>query len=204
MSEAKNDPLSSPIGLSSPSDREWGKYYKAREKVNFIQLDINRLYLNDIEDSYFEDHDRRMALQNILVLWSTQHEETAYRQGMHELVGALYYVVEAEAEGWMSCIHVVEENGDKSSAGTQSSLMTWGGHPFRTLLTRENVEAHTFWLFERIMKDLECLYDPNSTAAGHPPVLHFCLGMQGSLFFYLNKILTTVLNFTFVALKKMY
>lgn len=195
MSEAKNDPLSSPLGLCSPSDREWGKYYRAREKLNFIQLDINRLYLSDVDDSYFEDHDRRMALQNILVLWSTQHEDTAYRQGMHELAGALYYVVEAEAEAWLGAVVAASETTTSTDAKTGDTEQTsadskkrsnccllWHKHPLKASFSRQNVEAYTYWLFERIMVDLECLYDPNPAADGHPRVLHYCFAMQGQQF----------------------
>lgn len=192
MSAATHDPLSSPVshvGRSSGGS-EWEKYYKAREKVNFIQLDINRLYLNDVDDTYFEDQDRRRALQNILVLWSTRHEDTAYRQGMHELAGALYYVVEAEAEAWLSAVVPVEgsqtggELGGVFANGTSTSsedeIISWRNHPLRMCFSRDNVEAYVYWLFDRLMSDLECLYDPNPTSDGQPPVLHYCFAMQGT------------------------
>ena len=50
--------------------------------------------------------------------------------------------------------------------------------------TTENLEPYTFWLFERIMKDLEPLYDPVAGPDGQPMVVHYCTNIQGNFKYY--------------------
>jgi hypothetical protein len=121
---------------------------------------------------YFENIDRRIKLQNILVIWSTEHEQIAYRQGMHEIAATILYVVEAEVAAWEAY---------KSRAGVVGE-MTSAPHPLADCFRAQSVEAYTFWLFDRLMQDVSELYDPMPTEDGNPPVVAYCIGIQGTVY----------------------
>lgn len=111
-----------------------------------------------------------------------------HRQGMHELAGVLYYVVEAEAEAWLHSIdpvvHVENDENNSNTLGVsaeQNSSSTWENNPLRASFGRDTVEAYVFWLFKRLMDDLKSLYDPNPAKDGQPPILHYCFAVQGEM-----------------------
>ena len=65
----------------------WSKFHSANELMNEVQIDMERLYLNNLPPSYFQDSPERLeALSNVLFLTCTQlDKEVGYRQGMHEV-----------------------------------------------------------------------------------------------------------------------
>lgn len=179
------DPLS---GLASDSDSgsaagaggeaeagdEWTAYYKNVELSNFINGDLDRLYMNGIDDEYFQKPERRQILLNVLLLWALLHKKTSYRQGMHELAGPILFVLE-------------EEMRDPSLA------------QFR--FSESSLEAHTFLLFSRIMQDLELLYDPSPSSHGsdkQPQVVAFCSRIQDSALRKLDPLLCAHLEASYV------
>ena len=97
---------------------------------------------------------------------------------MHELVGILYYVVEAEAEAWLSLPISGDCKHDKRAGGGNTGA--WLENGLRHCFQREHIEAYVYWLFDRLMVDLECLFDPNPAPDGQPPVLHYCFALQGT------------------------
>ncbi len=114
-------------------------------------------------------------MQNILVIWSSNHEHIAYRQGMHELAGTILYVVEAELAAW---IDPKLPNADKNKLKY---------HPLKECFKPEFIEPYAFWLFDRIMVDMGSLYDPTSGPDGNPPIVSYCAQIQGlfNVFFLL-------------------
>lgn len=58
-------------------------YFERVEKVRSIELDLNRLYINGIDDEYFHTKRRKDILLNVLLIWSVLHPVTSYRQGNH-------------------------------------------------------------------------------------------------------------------------
>lgn len=167
------DPLS---GFSSGGEQseEWSQYYKNIELSNFIKGDLDRLYLTGIEeDGYFQTANRRSMLSSILFLWSLQNPTTSYRQGMHEIVGCILYVVEIERLEWEKAVSRKEFSVNHSMHGAFSEA---------------SVEAHTYYLFNRIMEELQPLYDPVSTLShgveSQPFVVQFCTKIQGECSMY--------------------
>ena len=65
----------------------WSKFHSANELMNEVQIDMERLYLNNLPPSYFQDSPERLdALSNVLFLTCTQlDKDVGYRQGMHEV-----------------------------------------------------------------------------------------------------------------------
>lgn len=163
------DPLSAlAMGDSNPSNASngWGDFYKQMELTDFIKGDLDRLYLTGIEDDYFQTPKRRDMVLAILFVWAQQHSIVSYRQGMHEIVGCVLYLVEGEAEYWEQA----RVHGDIPDS-----------HPLYRSFAQQSVEAHTYAIFDRIMLELECLYDPLPVAGAdsQPFIVHFCAKIQG-------------------------
>lgn len=138
-----------------------------KESLKLIIADLDRLYLTGVDDEFFKEKERRKMLENILFIWSARHESVSYRQGMHEIAGTVLLVVEHELDGWG--IEGLSERDEKEL----------NNHALRGCFTNANVEAYTFWLFERIMKDLSPLYDPAVGADHQPAVVQYCTNIQG-------------------------
>lgn len=158
------DPLTALSGETQ--SEEWTNYYKDIELSNFIQGDLNRLYMNGIDDEYFQTSHRREILLSILFLWSVRNRDISYRQGMHEIVGPILFSLENELQHW----------GEMVNRGEIEP-----SHPLKQVLLDECVEAYTFWIFDRIMLELKILYDPTPTAHGkesQPHVVRFCTTVQ--------------------------
>ncbi len=64
------------------------------ELATFIKGDLERLYITGIPDDYFEVIWRRDILLNALMVWSLVNKAISYRQGMHEIIGTLFFVLE--------------------------------------------------------------------------------------------------------------
>jgi hypothetical protein len=58
-------------------------YFENIEIKNWIELDLNRLYMNGVDENYFQIKSRTNNLLNVLFIWSVQHPITSYRQGMY-------------------------------------------------------------------------------------------------------------------------
>lgn len=120
------------------------------------------------EDGYFQTKTRRAMLLSILFVWSLQNTSTSYRQGMHEIVGCILFVVECERSEW-----------EKAIARKEVSV----NHSLHGSFSEQTLEAHTYYIFERIMLELQPLYDPVLTRShgveAQPFVVQFCTKVQG-------------------------
>jgi len=132
-----------PLSGGGAESAEWKTYYKNMDLINFIKGDLTRLYMTGIEDEYFEEPRRRDIILNVLFVWAAQHPTTSYRQGMHEIAGPILFVLEEEQRAF-------------GSAGLERS------HALSGSFTDSTLEAHTYWIFEKVMNDLEPLYDPST------------------------------------------
>jgi hypothetical protein len=87
---------------------------------------------------------------------------------MHEILGTILFCVDTERQEWEVAL--------KESHVAPS-------HPFALMINASTVEAHTYWLFERIMLELEPIYDPVPTSfhgvENQPFVVQFCMKIQG-------------------------
>jgi TBC1 domain family protein 5 len=168
LDKVKADPLSA-LSSGEGQSEEWSQYYKNVELSNFIKGDLDRLYLTGIEEeNYFQTKNRRGMLLSILFLWSLQNPSTSYRQGMHEIVGCILFVIETERLAWEKAISRKEMSASHSMMGVFSEA---------------TLEAHTYYIFERIMEELQPLYDPVATKShgveSQPFVVQFCTKIQG-------------------------
>ena len=82
---------------------------------------------------------------------------------MHEILGTILFCVETESKAWADLP---------------------AEHPWANLFRPAAVEAHTYCLFQRVMAELEPIYDPVPTSfhgvENQPFVVQFCMKIQGT------------------------
>ncbi|KAL9991551.1 putative Rab-GTPase-TBC domain-containing protein [Helianthus debilis subsp. tardiflorus] len=82
--------------LSQNPDSMWGQFFHKAELERTVDQDLSRLYPE--HGSYFQTPERQGVLRRILLLWCIRHPNYGYRQGMHELLAPLLYVLQADLE----------------------------------------------------------------------------------------------------------
>ncbi|XP_074576322.1 uncharacterized protein LOC141832850 [Curcuma longa] len=80
--------------LSQNPESTWGRFFKNAELEKTVEQDLSRLYPE--LDDYFHTPLFQAMLRRILLLWCLQHPEYGYRQGMHELLAPLLYVLHVD------------------------------------------------------------------------------------------------------------
>ncbi|CAN0461298.1 unnamed protein product, partial [Ectocarpus sp. 12 AP-2014] len=146
-----------------------------------IKADLERLFPTGCGDHFLAPA-RQELLLSVLSVWADLNTETAYRQGMHEVLAPLILVLEKES--------IV--NGEPLNAGTHPAFAAILGHGS----TPEDLEADAFWLFSAVMNGLERFYEHGEKAtstsalgAGRggregggvdSPVVEMCKRLQGA------------------------
>ncbi|TYH57581.1 hypothetical protein ES332_D08G099400v1 [Gossypium tomentosum] len=82
--------------LSQNPDSTWGRFFRNAELEKMVDHDLSRLYPE--HGSYFQTPGCQGMLRRILLLWCLRHPEYGYRQGMHELLAPLLYVLHVDVE----------------------------------------------------------------------------------------------------------
>ncbi|KAK9076830.1 hypothetical protein SSX86_005164 [Deinandra increscens subsp. villosa] len=82
--------------LSQDPDSMWGRFFQKAELEKMVDQDLSRLYPE--RGSYFQTPGCQGMLRRILLLWCISHPNYGYRQGMHELLAPLLYVLQADVE----------------------------------------------------------------------------------------------------------
>ncbi|CAN1355353.1 TBC1 domain family member 5 homolog A [Linum perenne] len=78
------------------SDSTWGRFFRNAELEKTVDQDLSRLYPE--HGSYFQTPGCQGMLRRILLLWCLRHPEYGYRQGMHELLAPLLYVLHVDVK----------------------------------------------------------------------------------------------------------
>ncbi|XP_044463966.1 uncharacterized protein LOC123194685 [Mangifera indica] len=82
--------------LSQNPDSTWGRFFRNAELEKMVDKDLSRLYPE--HGSYFQTPGCQGILRRILLLWCLRHPEYGYRQGMHELLAPLLYVLHVDVD----------------------------------------------------------------------------------------------------------
>lgn len=158
--------------------------------------------MNGIEDEYFKNERRQGMLLNILFLWASLHPKTSYRQGMHEIVAPILYVLEQEREQWNIEIDDSELENVSHSFNSETEKQE-----FITIINElsdemyqndSQLESSVYWLFDLIMNELEPLYSPVTGADEQPAIVHYCTKIQEHMLRGLDPQLCTHLEENFV------
>ncbi|ESW10772.1 hypothetical protein PHAVU_009G236600 [Phaseolus vulgaris] len=82
--------------LSLNPDSTWSRFFRNAELERMVDQDLSRLYPE--HGSYFQAPGCQSMLRRILLLWCLRNPECGYRQGMHELLAPLLYVLQVDLE----------------------------------------------------------------------------------------------------------
>ncbi|KAI7739756.1 hypothetical protein M8C21_026538 [Ambrosia artemisiifolia] len=82
--------------LSQNPDSMWGRFFHKAELERMVDQDLSRLYPE--HGSYFQTTGCQGVLRRVLLLWCIRYPNYGYRQGMHELLAPLLYVLQADLE----------------------------------------------------------------------------------------------------------
>ncbi|CAD6335964.1 unnamed protein product [Miscanthus lutarioriparius] len=93
--------------LSQSPGSTWGQYFRNAELEKMLNQDLSRLY-PELGD-FFQTSTCQSMLGRILLVWSLRYPEFGYRQGMHELLAPLLYVLHADVQHFRQVRDLHEE-----------------------------------------------------------------------------------------------
>jgi len=131
--------------LSQAEDSPWNQHFQDGELRKMIKQDVVRTFP---EVDFFQSHVVRDTLVNILFVFARCRPEIGYRQGMHELLAPLYFVVKSDCDTFSAMVAAGLDNGS-DEAKTVTTEMTRTIH--RDIFSGKFCEADTFSLFEALM-----------------------------------------------------
>jgi len=79
--------------LSQNENSPWNKYFENTKLEKLINQDILRTYP---ELDFFQGEFVQKTMLQVLFIYAKEHEETRYKQGMHELLAPMVYICERE------------------------------------------------------------------------------------------------------------
>lgn len=90
--------------LAPTSDSPWSKFFQDTELEKDITQDLERLHP---EHEFFAQKELRALMMRVLFVYAKEHAEIGYRQGMHELLANVVYLLEQEKrhESSDACVH---------------------------------------------------------------------------------------------------
>mmetsp|Transcript_47050 Transcript_47050/g.54232 ORF Transcript_47050/g.54232 Transcript_47050/m.54232 type:complete len:653 (+) Transcript_47050:40-1998(+) len=130
--------------LSNHPENPWNALFEYTEYTKQIEMDIDRTFP---DQPFFQDQKIRSILCSVLFLWSQQHPETGYRQGMNDLAAVFLYTL----------VHEIPEQRFTDTSDIVNLLTS--------LNNRDHAEADTYYLFTALMeKGWETIFRPIDTA----------------------------------------
>ncbi|KAK0934324.1 hypothetical protein LTR29_014122 [Friedmanniomyces endolithicus] len=145
--------------LSDPMDDEadsatWTAIHKDEELRAEIQQDVDRCMP---ENLYFRQPDTQRTLLDILFIWAKLNPDINYRQGMHELLAPILWVVERDA---------IDLGPSSRALGEDATV--------RVVFDAESIEHDAFALFSQVMRSAKGFYEPGPSLphTGENAIVH--------------------------------
>ncbi|KAI9357289.1 rab-GTPase-TBC domain-containing protein, partial [Zopfochytrium polystomum] len=146
--ERSRDDLEVNNPLSLEEDSPWTQYFKDTELQKVIRQDVERTMP---DQSFFREPSIQELMTNILFIWSKVNPDVSYRQGMHELLAPVVFVV----------------NEDKFDPSTDPTLPSEQAIVFDSRF----VEHDAFVLFSRIMRSAKPWFVVGQESSGKSKVV---------------------------------
>ncbi|KAM8766407.1 TBC1 domain family member 5 isoform 1-T4 [Acanthopagrus schlegelii] len=83
--------------LSQDEGSLWNKFFQDKELKGMIKQDVMRTFP---EIRYFQDDDVRTKLTDILFCYARENEQLLYKQGMHELLAPIVFVLHCDHQAF--------------------------------------------------------------------------------------------------------
>ncbi|CAG8734376.1 9402_t:CDS:2, partial [Ambispora leptoticha] len=142
---AVNNPLS--LDQANP----WQEYFKDTELRKIIRQDVERTFP---DKEYFHSYTCQTRLLDILFIYCKMNQDVSYRQGMHELLAPILWVVDHES--------LPSGRGYAVDSGEDAII--------KQALNADFVEHDTFALFSLLMKSAKVYYEYNDEVFNRRPI----------------------------------
>lgn len=129
--------------LSQSKDSKWNQHFRDTELRQLIKQDVVRTNPNV---DYYHKAEVQETMINILFCYAREYPVTCYRQGMHEILAPLIFVLHCDLQ---AMCHIQEE----TSICLDPILVT--------ILNPNYIEEDSYFLFCQIMNSLELFYRIN-------------------------------------------
>jgi len=136
MDLARNNPL------SLDDNNPWKKYFDDSELKKTIFQDVDRTFP---DQEFFRSEEVQNMMTQVLFVWSRDNEDLSYRQGMHELLALIFFVIYNDKIGTLP-------KPDNDSDLVVDELMTDMASP-------AYVEHDSYLIFERLMSVTKAWFD---------------------------------------------
>uniref|UniRef100_A0A0P4WL95 Rab-GAP TBC domain-containing protein n=1 Tax=Scylla olivacea TaxID=85551 RepID=A0A0P4WL95_SCYOL len=134
--EALDPLLNNP--LSQDQESPWNQYFEDSELKKLIRQDVVRTFP---EVEFFQSTRIRDLMVTVLFCYARQHPQVGYRQGMHEVLAPLIFV--------LHCDHQAHQHAHEVDPAP---------NVLQELMDEAYLEHDAFALFEGVMKGLEPWY----------------------------------------------
>ncbi|PKK67028.1 RabGAP/TBC [Rhizophagus irregularis] len=141
--------INNPLSLDQANP--WQEYFKDTELRKIIRQDVERTFP---DNEYFRTPLSQNRLLDILFIYCKMNQDVSYRQGMHELLAPILWVIDKESIP-NSSGYAVENSEDMIIKQT---------------LNADYVEHDTFALFSALMKSAKEYYEYNDEIFNKKPV----------------------------------
>lgn len=121
--------------LSQDEGSLWNKFFQDKELKGMIKQDVLRTFP---EIRYFQDEDVRTKLTDILFCYARENEQLLYKQGMHELLAPIVFV--------LHCDHQAFQHASETASPSEE---------MKCLLNPEYLEHDAYALFSQLMETAE-------------------------------------------------
>lgn len=121
--------------LSQDEGSLWNKFFQDKELRAMIQQDVTRTFP---EMQYFQQESVRQILTDILFCYARENEQLLYKQGMHELLAPLVFVLHCDHQAFLHA----------SETANPSEEM-------KALLNPEFLEHDAYAMFSQLMDTAE-------------------------------------------------
>lgn len=121
--------------LSQDEGSLWNKFFQDKELKGMIKQDVLRTFP---EIRYFQDEDVRTKLTDILFCYARENEQLLYKQGMHELLAPIVFV--------LHCDHQAFQHASETASPSEE---------MKCLLNPTYLEHDAYALFSQLMETAE-------------------------------------------------
>jgi TBC1 domain family protein 5 len=141
------------MGTESPFQSPWNVLRVSESVREEIMRDVERCMP---DNAYFRQPSTQKLLLDVLFIWCCLNPTIGYRQGMHEVLAPVVWVVERDA---VSSV-------DKSSENPSSNYDDDESNVVHSILDEAFVEHDCFALFDAIMSTAKSYYQPAAEKSG--------------------------------------
>jgi len=144
--EQSNVQFDNPLSLNEQSN--WSRYFKSNDIKAMIERDVNRTCP---EIDYFHKNNVRHMLCSILFTYACEYPQISYKQGIHELVAPLLFVLHCDLQAFQHA----KELGDLPEIFSIVLDSQYIEHDAYTMLVKLMESTHRWFAFKNEEVNLE-------------------------------------------------